>query len=107
MKVTEADVIWTPADSTVGTPGSVRVERRRSGWKHTPDDRWIHADSLGEMGEVSTKDEPTKKLLALHILFNTLVVRDGIPVMDAHKAFLEIDEYRQSISPDAPGAEND
>jgi hypothetical protein len=41
----------------------------------------------------------------MFILFNTVTVRDGIDVKKAHKAFLQIDEYRAAISPDIPGAE--
>ena len=39
--------------------------------------------------------------------FHTIVVRDGVDVQEAHKAFLEIDEYREVISPDIPGADQD
>jgi hypothetical protein len=38
------------------------------------------------------------------INFHTLIVRDGIPIEKAHRAFLAIDEYREHISPDIPGA---
>ena len=41
----------------------------------------------------------------MFILFNALVVRDRIDPKAAHAAFLEIDEYRMAISPDAPGAD--
>ena len=41
----------------------------------------------------------------MFILFNTLVVRDGINPKAAHAAFLEIDEYRMAISPESPGAD--
>jgi hypothetical protein len=44
-------------------------------------------------------------LLSLFVLFNTLVIRDGIDPNRAHEAFLAIDEYRQTISPEIPGAE--
>lgn len=37
--------------------------------------------------------------------FNTLVVRDGVPIEDAHREFLKIPEYRATISPDTPGAD--
>jgi hypothetical protein len=47
----------------------------------------------------------TKQLLGMFLLFNSIVVRDGIAAADAHNAFLGIDEYRATISPDAPGAE--
>jgi hypothetical protein len=48
---------------------------------------------------------PRTALLAMFVLFNTVTVRDGIDVKRAHEAFLTIDEYRKTISPDAPGAE--
>lgn len=41
----------------------------------------------------------------LFIDFNTLVVREGIPVDDVHAAFMCIPEYRQLIAPDIKGAE--
>lgn len=106
MKITEAVIVWTPVDSEVGAPwrGAVRVERHHDNWARTPGDRWMPTDSLGEMGEVSTKGDPIKQLLAMYLLFHTIVVRDGIAPMDAHEAFLAIDEYRRSISPDTPGA---
>jgi hypothetical protein len=43
--------------------------------------------------------------LSLFVLFNTLVVRDRIDPLAAHKAFLAIDEYRQTISRNQAGAE--
>jgi hypothetical protein len=41
----------------------------------------------------------------MFILFNTITVRDHVDVEAAHNAFLAIDEYRQTISPDTKGAE--
>jgi hypothetical protein len=41
----------------------------------------------------------------MFVLFNTLVIRDGIKPEAAHAAFIEINEYRQTIAPDTPGAE--
>jgi hypothetical protein len=38
------------------------------------------------------------------IEFNTLVVRDGLDPQAVHREFLKIDEYRERISPDIPGA---
>ncbi len=43
----------------------------------------------------------------LFIHFNTIVVGDQVGVEATHQAFLEIDEYRQLISPDIKGAETD
>jgi len=42
----------------------------------------------------------------LFVHFNTIVVRDGVPVDAAHRAFLKIDEYRSLISPDIREAED-
>jgi hypothetical protein len=108
MKITEADVIWVPdRDYNTDAPnrGEIRVEKHLSGWQRTRGDRWMPATSLGAMDEVSTKGDPIKQLLAMFILFNTVTVRDGIDAAKAHQAFLAIDEYRKTISPDAPGAE--
>ena len=110
MKMIEADVVWMPDrewNSSAPNRGAVRVERHGSHWQRTRGDRWMPATSLGAMGEVKTKDDPIKQLLAMFILFNTLVVRDGITVANAHAAFCAIDEYRKTISPDAPGADDD
>lgn len=105
MKATDAIVVWTPVRAEEAAhPGSIRVELRGSGWARTRGDFWMPATSLGEFGTVSTKGDKTKQLLAMFILFNTVTVRDGVSVENAHKAFLQIDEYRQTISPDAPGA---
>lgn len=46
-----------------------------------------------------------ERLAHLFIAFNTLVVRDRVSPEAAHKAFLEIDEYRAAISPYQQGAE--
>jgi hypothetical protein len=85
-------------------PGAIRVERHLSGWERTPGDMWMPATSLGVMGGYKTKGDPIKQLLAMFVLFNTVTVRDGISVMAAHAAFMEIDEYRAAISPDIPAA---
>lgn len=105
MKVTEVDVIWTPLWwDDAEHPGLIRIEKRGSGWKRTRGDFWMHANSFGTYG-VGLEPGPIMDALAMFILFNTIVVRDGVPVEKAHEAFLKIDEYRKMISPDCPGAE--
>jgi hypothetical protein len=37
-----------------------------------------------------------ERLLRLFVLFTTLVVRDGVPADEVHRAFLAIDEYREA-----------
>jgi hypothetical protein len=81
MKMTEADVVWVPDrewNSDAPNRGAVRVERHGSHWQRTRGDRWMPATSLGAMGQVKTKDDPIKQLLAMFILFNTLVVFDAM-----------------------------
>jgi hypothetical protein len=102
MKMTDADIVWVPASEDVPNAGTVRVEGHYSGWRRTPGDRWMPASSL--MPPPKT-EKATHELLAMFITFNTIVVRDGIDPQVAHRAFLEIDEYRQRISPDMDGAD--
>jgi hypothetical protein len=108
MKITEADVVWVPVTSGQRNAGDIRVERHMSGWKRTPGDRWIRADAALTTNGLSpakmTGDLPTNAVFSLFVLFNTVVVRDGIDPLSAHKAMLAIDEYRQTISPDTPSA---
>src|SRR5690349_3775581 len=83
MKMEIADVIWTPRTALY------RVEAHGSHRQRSPGDRWMEATALGPFGVVKPSDEPTK-LLAMFILFNTIVVRDGVDVAAAHEAFLKI-----------------
>jgi hypothetical protein len=106
MKITVADVLWVPVYSETPDAGSIMVKRH--GTHHRaeyPNHMWMPAIDMGPYGTHPTKDDPIKQLLAMFILFNTVTVRDGIDVEKAHKAFLTIDEYRKTISPDAQGAE--
>jgi hypothetical protein len=104
MKLEVSDVIWTPfTDDDNPNAGNVRVEHHLSGWQRTEGDRWMPAKSLGPIGGMNMDQYPG--LLAMFILFNTLVVRDGIDPNRAHRAFLAIEEYRLAVSPDAPGAD--
>jgi hypothetical protein len=45
------------------------------------------------------------KVAQMFIDFHTLVVRDGIDPLVAHREFLKIDEYRKRISPEIEGAD--
>jgi hypothetical protein len=100
MKIIEADVIWTPmwSEHENACRGQIRVEKRGPAHQRTPGDLWVHA------GIRSALLDPNFFALHLFILFNTITVRDGIAPMDAHNAFLQIDEYRDLISADTPGA---
>lgn len=103
MKMAETDVIWTPTWSDEPAAGQISTALHCSGWKRTRGDFWMPATSFNYQS--APKDDPIKQLLAMFILFNTIVVRDGLNPKKVHEAFLTIDEYRKTISPDAPGAE--
>lgn len=109
MKMTDADVIWTPVQEGGENAGQVRVERHASGWVRTRGDRWMMAanawDFCWNEKERANMKKPEMQKLSMFILFNTLVVRDGIDPQMAHSAFLRIKEYREMISPDMKGAE--
>ena len=48
---------------------------------------------------------PDQQVAQVFIDFHMIVVGDNVDVQAAHRAFLKIDEFRRSISPDIPGAE--
>ena len=47
---------------------------------------------------------PIERKMMMFINFHAAVVRDKVDIDAAHHAFLTIDEYRESISPDIEGA---
>lgn len=49
----------------------------------------------------------TEQLVMMFTDFHQIVVRDGLPADLVHSAFLAIDEYRRTISPDIQGADPD
>ena len=56
MKLTEADVVWTPVQEGGPDAGAIRVERRDSGWKRTLGDRGVPAHTTG-CDSASTHDD--------------------------------------------------
>ena len=96
MKATEAMICWIPQDAdsikVVHWPDRERISDNYEFTTGACCKEWYEADQI---------------TLSFFIMaaFHTCVVRDRIDVDVAHKAFLKIDEYRQRISPDIPGAE--
>ena len=104
MKQTEAIIVWTPvrwADLKPETAGQVAVlaapDRAGEG------KRYMMRSGAGSSALSALSEEA--RIARLFIDFQTLVVRDGIDPMVAHRAFLAIDEYRFRIAPDTEGAE--
>lgn len=107
MKYSEALIAWTPVRHRhrPETTGQLQVGPLLS----LSENRWAKRFSCsGGAAYVATRKLAGDQAVArLFIEFHTLVVRDGIDPQAAHEAFLAIDEYRKSISPDIEGANHD
>jgi hypothetical protein len=95
MKFLEALIAWTPITDDV----DVGPWPDHTGWS----DRYMCTD--GACYSNYHKMTPVGQERMLFIIYNMLTAGDHVPPAAAHKAFLKIDEYRRSISPDMPGAE--
>lgn len=94
LPLTEAMIAWQP-----------RTDRVKVGpW---PDESGWSDDFLMTGGacyrDVLEMDEATRRRYALN-LFHTLVIRDGVDPMAAHKALCRITEFARSINTECPGA---
>lgn len=64
MKVTEADVVWTPAHVDAADAGSVRVERHLSNWRRTRGELWMPAATAWEIGRAPSRPkDPIAQLM--------------------------------------------
>lgn len=117
MKAADCMIAWTPAEDAPtfrphaiqarcvdpAAPGTVTVVA----W---PDDSRRsdpHQSTVGACNsEWCAADDLTRTALVF-VAFHTLTVRDRVPVGVAHRALLEIDEYRDTIAPDIEGADDD
>lgn len=103
MKQLEAIIAWTPArwaDLRPDTAGQVVVLPLEAAQEAK---RFAMRAGASSSALATLSEEA--RITRLFIDFQTLVVRDGIDVQAAHKAFLAIDEYRYRIAPDTEGAE--
>jgi hypothetical protein len=104
MKAHEAVIAWTPMSFNHKlTRGQVMIgpltqEGERPDWAKP------YVMTGGAISPKWREKRGTYLTTVVFVLFNTLVVRDGIPVDAAHEAFLAIDEYAETISPDIKGA---
>lgn len=95
MKFTEAMIAWNNDSDQI----KVSPWPDTTGWS---DDY----DATVGACEIAIHDlTPDQQIAALFARFLTATLSAGIDVQAAHRAFLEIDEYRRSISPDIEGAE--
>lgn len=102
MRTAEALIAWTPAKGvrehgrphSRDTAGSVAVVA----W---PDDAGLSRDFALVAGACSQSWRCASEadlLAQLFILFNTMVLRDGIHPLTAHMNLLDLDEYRASVA---------
>ena len=107
MKQLECMIAWTPLHPDKpglrwsGTVGQVKVGPwpDKMGWSTA------YALTGGACHSAYHSMPEWQRIAMLFIEFHTLVVRDKIDPQAAHEAFLAIDEYRQKIALDIPGAE--
>jgi hypothetical protein len=95
-------VAWNPSDYpwADAPAGAVKVGPwpDTTGWSHP------YCNTDGCCRSEWAKWSWERQLKIIFIIFNTLVVRDGIAPLAAHREFLKIDAYRECISPDMEGA---
>lgn len=104
MKANEAMIAWTPAwEHHADNPTKGKVEvgpwPDRTGWS----DRY--SMTVGACLMERHKAPEWQQIAMVFIDFHSVVVGYGIDPQEAHTAFLAIDEYRQRIAPDIPGAD--
>ena len=103
MKQIEAIIAWTPlrwAALKPETAGEVAVLPLPDTGEEAK--RYMMRAGASSSGLRALSEEA--RIARLFIDFQTLVVRDGIDPQVAHRAFLQIDEYRYRIAPDTEGA---
>lgn len=105
MKFLEALIAWNPKYDWIKrserAPGQVMVVP----W---PDKQGLSRPLLNTCGACYAGNHQLNEdqiVAKVFVDFHTLVVRDGIDPQDAHRAFLNIDEYRKFIALDIEGAE--
>jgi hypothetical protein len=108
MHLKDAMFAWTPLrDDWLKTP-KVRAGAVWVG--PAPDSRSETSGLVMSTGAVfshwrTLSDD--ERFIAMMLEFHTMVVRDLIDPKAAHQEFLKIDEYRQRISRDIDGAEDE
>lgn len=96
MKYKEAMVAWSRHTDQI----KVGPWPQRDGWSKPY--RYSVGACFLKVREM-TQDKVGGKVF---IDFHSIIVRDGVDIAAAHKAFLQIDEYREYISGDILGSDN-
>lgn len=99
LKIDDWMVAWTPHTNRI----EVGPWPDETGWSDAPRYAFTSGCCYVERHRMTT----AMKVAMMFIDFHTIVVRDGIDPQLAHRAFLNIREYRLRISPDINGAINE
>jgi hypothetical protein len=97
MKANKALIAWTPNTSKI-----IIVESKDPfpvGWA---------GDMMYTCGACVASTSSLKgaeSIAQLFIDFHTIIVRDNVPISEAHREFLKVYEYRTRISPEIIGAQ--
>ena len=103
MKLRETMIGWNPSWAR-GQHG--RADEWVRPGPHPDKDGWSRAFAMSDGAKCMAwrKYPADERLLRLFVMFAIMVVRDGVPPDAVHRAFLAIDEYREALPPDVPGA---
>lgn len=97
MKIEDVVIAWNPRSDHV----KVGFWPDNTGW--SDDCLMTDSPSWNPWGFPVIRSK-VKRIARLFVIFNTMVVRDGVAVDAAHRALLAIDEYRETIPEDQEGA---
>jgi hypothetical protein len=105
MRLVEALISWQPSwmgasGVPVGISEQVRVERRGQHGDRARRYRWSDGGCRADLQRMKRKAATAYVIL----LFNTLVLRDGMNPAAVHRELLKIDEYRRGINLEVDGA---
>lgn len=109
MRANRALICWNPAESAARpahrfrSGPSIRIGSLLEEGDH---DWTVDYAMSGGAAYTRTRGLTGAEAIAqLFIDFHTIVVGDGVDPQETHAAFLAIEEYRATISPDIPGAD--
>jgi hypothetical protein len=91
LDIRAAIICWTPTRE--GVPGRVVVERLGDA-----KNKLAYQMSAGAVDRHWRRADDQTRLLMMMTTFHTIVVRDGIDPISAHKAFSQIAAYRALLS---------
>jgi hypothetical protein len=103
LRFRDALIAWTPAHYRE-SPLAGQILVTRLGHDIRVDQAGRHAMTGGAAYVKVRNMRGSEAVAQVFIDFHTIVVRDGLDPVTVHRAFLNIEEYRDRISPDIEGS---